>query len=567
MTIKELKNNLLLALYQRYKDNKIGPIQLTALCKQFGLIYDTPQQLLMTAKSLYNSGYIGATFLGGGEAIIRSFPAKGIEYVEENLLPKENLLIDGLNGTSNLVNPTKLDVDDGTNSQLTKKDEENNHKPSQSFKPRENIKPFKDLDVEPCFSVDELADCFIKQLDAIGKSTIESTPMIGVFAPWGRGKSYFLEHVFKQLETRHRPKKYKIIKFNAWKYQDTPAIWAYLFETIYKHTAWWQKFLIYLTKRIYSYKFWIFILLIFVVWISGFLLKEYTAIFNKINDLKTIGGIGTFIAIIWSFSLTLRDDPISAYKIIQKYTYRKSYTECLGLQNAIEKDLEKVLWGLKINKDRVVLCVDDIDRCSTEKMIGIVDSLRTVLENDKIRKRLIVICSIDIEKLMNGYKVLYHNENIDSNTNNVRGQIDKLFIFCIGLPELDSSQLSEYLMKLVYFKELGDATSGLTKYSHRTNANLYPNPSHITTSILLSSRIIHDTIMFFLDKNKDIKITPRKLRIIYYQLLFANNLAAIREIEFTEDLIEDLLNKSLTGKKIDYSHPIWGDIIETAVPY
>ena len=38
--------------------------------------------------------------------------------------------------------------------------------------------------------------------------------------------------------------KYKIIEFNAWKYQDTPEIWAYLYETIYKQALnWFQQLL------------------------------------------------------------------------------------------------------------------------------------------------------------------------------------------------------------------------------------------------------------------------------------------------------------------------------------
>lgn len=66
MTIKELKNNLLKSLYSRYKDNKTGAIQLTELCKENNLIYDSLSQLSSAAKSLKDSGYIHATFFVGG---------------------------------------------------------------------------------------------------------------------------------------------------------------------------------------------------------------------------------------------------------------------------------------------------------------------------------------------------------------------------------------------------------------------------------------------------------------------------------------------------------------------
>lgn len=127
----------------------------------------------------------------------------------------------------------------------------------------------------------------------------------------------------------------------------------------------------------------------------------------------------------------------------------------MGIQNAIESDLEDLLGVLQFKKDRVLLCVDDIDRCSTEKMVNIVDSLRTVLENDIIRDRLIVICSIDIEKLMHGYRSMY-KDFISESEEVIREQIDKVFIFSLGLAKLGPIQLDEYLRKLL---EINDSDS------------------------------------------------------------------------------------------------------------
>jgi len=63
MTIKELKANLLVSLYNRYNENRNGAIQLTDLCKESGIIYDSLSQLSSAAQSLKDSGYINATFL------------------------------------------------------------------------------------------------------------------------------------------------------------------------------------------------------------------------------------------------------------------------------------------------------------------------------------------------------------------------------------------------------------------------------------------------------------------------------------------------------------------------
>lgn len=579
MTIKELKNNLLKSLYSRYKDNKTGAIQLTELCKENNLIYDSLSQLSSAAKSLKDSGYINATFFVGGDALIMSLTAAGIEYVEENLLSQEDLVIDGLNDTSQELanNPPAIDIDIDSKSE-TDNGQESYIGFTKVFTPEERNKSIKDSEVEPCFSINDVASCFINQLDKIADSKSENIPMIGVFAPWGRGKSYFLNLIFQQLESRkekwyhsffgrNTTKNYKIIKFNAWKYQDTPAIWAYLYETIYHQTSWWQKCWLYTKKNVLSYKFLILALLISFSWLIGYLLNKYTSILDAVSNLKAIGGIGTIVTVVFSFVLTLKDNPISALKIIQKYTRRKSYNDCLGIQNAIESDLEDLLGVLQFKKDRVLLCVDDIDRCSTEKMVNIVDSLRTVLENDIIRDRLIVICSIDIEKLMHGYRSMY-KDFISESEEVIREQIDKVFIFSLGLAKLGPIQLDEYLRKLL---EINDSDSSTMAKETLFDTDRQEDALYIANSdetpIKLSDIEMYRAINEFVQKNKSSNITPRKLRIMYYQLLFANNLASKRGVTLTEKLIDNLLEKSLTGIEQNIHSQALGDIIEMAVPY
>lgn len=579
MTIKELKINLLKSLYSRYKDNKTGAIQLTELCKENNLIYDSLSQLSSAAKSLKDSGYINATFFVGGDALIMTLTAAGIEYVEENLLSQEDLVIDGLNDTSKEFanNPPAIDIDIDSKSE-TDNGQESYIGFTKVFTPEERNKSIKDSEVEPCFSINDVASCFINQLDKIADSKSENIPMIGVFAPWGRGKSYFLNLIFQQLESRkekwyhsffgrNTTKNYKIIKFNAWKYQDTPAIWAYLYETIYHQTSWWQKCWLYIKKNVLSYKFLLLALLISFSWLIGYLLNKYTSILDAVSNLKAIGGIGTIVTVVFSFVLTLKDNPISALKIIQKYTRRKSYNDCLGIQNAIESDLEDLLGVLQFKKDRVLLCVDDIDRCSTEKMVNIVDSLRTVLENDIIRDRLIVICSIDIEKLMHGYRSMY-KDFISESEEVIREQIDKVFIFSLGLAKLGPIQLDEYLRKLL---EINDSDSSTMAKETLFDTDRQEDALYIANSdetpIKLSDIEMYRAINEFVQKNKSSNITPRKLRIMYYQLLFANNLASKRGVTLTEKLIDNLLEKSLTGIEQNIHSQALGDIIEMAVPY
>lgn len=583
MTIKELKANLLLALYDRYKNKTLGAIKLAELCKEDGVIYDSLSQLSSAANNLKDLGYINAIFFEGGDAIIRSLTANGIEYVEENLLTKEDLVIDGLNDTSKYMKHGAIVIDNDTpvESDVSNSSNKENVSFSKVFSPIENIKTIKDIDVEPCFSVDELAECFIEQIDKIAESESENIPMIGVFAPWGRGKSYFLNRVSNKLEARtpqkfcilqrgNRPitKKYKIIKFNAWKYQETPAIWAYLFEIIYKHASRWQKTRIFFKQNFKFTTVIVFALLIGLSWLTGFLFKTVPEFIEGVNNLITIGGIGSILSVTLTWIYTLKDNPVSALSIIRKYTKRKSYADCLGIQNAIETDLEIVLSTLTSKKSRVLLCVDDIDRCASEKMTSIIDSLRTILENDKIRKNLIVVCSIDINKLMKGYGIVSGDETSNNISSNVREHIDKIFIFSIGLASLGSFQLKEYLYKMMSIDEYDESETIAETFVdiNRQKEAIYID-RHTDEQLVLSDKEIYKIIGDFLSKNESTNITPRKLRIMYYQLLFANNIASKHGIVLPENLIYNLLKKSLTGIEEHSKDLALSDIIEIAVPY
>lgn len=583
MTIKELKANLLLALYDRYKNQTLGAIQLTELCKEDGIIYDSLSQLSSAANNLKDLGYINAIFFEGGDAIIRSLTANGIEYVEENLLTQEDLVIDGLNDTSKYMDHRAIVINDDTPKESDVSNSSNKESVSfpKVFSPIENIKTIKDIDVEPCFSVDELAECFIEQIDKIAESESENIPMIGVFAPWGRGKSYFINRVRNKLEARiskkicifqrrNRPitKKYKIIKFNAWKYQETPAIWAYLFEVIYTHASRWQKTRIFFNQNFKFTTFLVFALLIGLSWFTGFLFKTVPEIVNGVNNLITIGGIGSILSVTLTWIYTLKDNPVSALSIIRKYTKRKSYSDCLGIQNAIEADLEIVLSTLSSKKSRVLLCVDDIDRCAPEKMTSIIDSLRTILENDKIRKNLIVVCSIDINKLMKGYGIVPGGDTSNNISSNVREHIDKIFIFSIGLASLGSYQLKEYLYKMMSIDEHDESETlaeTLVDVNRQREAIYIARPTD--EQLVLSDKEIYKIISDFLSINESTNITPRKLRIMYYQLLFANNIASKHGIVLPENLIYDLLKKSLTGTEEHSKDLALSHIIEIAVPY
>lgn len=584
MTIKELKRNILLSLYNRYKDDKSTNIGLKDLCAQENLIFDSPKQVADAAKGLKEDGYIKLTMYIGGDGLITGLTPSGIEYVEEKLLTKEDLVSDGLADTAKMVQSgMKINVDLPD----TERDEGNNQSPKSPkksvtlFKTRENFKDIVDANVTPCFGIKAVTDCFAKQLDKIATSKTESTRMLGIFGPWGRGKTYFFKQLKADLEDKQRHTlKYKIVEFNAWKYQDTPALWAYLYETIYKSSSWLEKTINFIRQTIQINDVIIYFLILVVGWLIGWFVSEHSN--NVIREfLVSIKIPASAIYLFSGIAYTLVEKPVTVRRIIKRYTSRKSYKNYLGIQNEIEENLQKLLQSMVLcpSKSRVILYVDDIDRCPSRKMVSLIEALRTVLENPKIQERLIVICSIDEKKLLQSYKqeLIANGFNQEQSNQLSREQLDKLFLFGIKLADLDSTQLQEYLETLIENSNSENKTNTPNEQKEeipfstaRQKGAFIPTNASEEIPELNDERIESLFKDYFVSHRNLRTITPRKIRIMYYQVLFALSLSSKRgngEGAFTDQLVEIMLNKYMEMEYDEDIEKAMSDIIEMAVPY
>lgn len=120
MTIKELKNNILLVLYERYKDGNASPIEFDKLCSLNSIIFDSEKQLSDAVENLNNNNYLQATFFINNKGIIRNITPEGVQFVEEYLLSKDELIEDGLKDTAKLIKAgATIDVETNTDPEIS----------------------------------------------------------------------------------------------------------------------------------------------------------------------------------------------------------------------------------------------------------------------------------------------------------------------------------------------------------------------------------------------------------------------------------------------------------------
>jgi hypothetical protein len=484
------------------------------------------------------------------------------------------------------------------------------------YKIHGNSAVIKDGDVEACFGVEQLANCYFEHIDnAAGMAS--NTAIFGLYGAWGRGKTYFFNELQKLIFNRNNKIrkgkddtiKYDIVKFNAWKYQETPSIWAYLFETIFRSKSWCFRFFYTIKRNIKS-------ILCNTILLYIHTHITYLSTMKLDNQIHWLLGVGGSSFVLWILKLWSANYN-TAISLIKKYSKGVSFTKEMGIQAEIEKELEKLLrtwiplkkentestaWYTKLGhwfynlrfkfrnrKQKVLLYVDDIDRCNEEQMMSIIDSLRTVLENDAIRKRLVVVCSIDSQKLMKGielkYQKIYSGSELQKT---VVEQMDKIFLSGLALSILCEKDICEYVDKLskeeIEYEKNEKGVGSIDNAEYQTKKHKIKNKEDVQKdaintnetkvskwrvvseiSVIELARIYKDLIL----KYKIESLTPRRTRIIYYRMLLANNLLTIvhPEKEVSKMIYEEIFLLSCDRKGKMQSSDEFYEIIKMVVPY
>ncbi len=332
-------------------------------------------------------------------------------------------------------------------------------------------------DFVPVMGVKDLANDLAEIINALPE---EKGQMIGIFGKWGRGKSFLMEELWKVLDKGF----YIRVDYHAWKYQQTPASWAYLYEILAKKYVnkpeleftfkclW--KLVCYYRRVIWLnikrkgvspiFKFLFAIIPTIATWIISYkkLGLGYTLVTGSVTSLG-------FMAFLKKLS---KDNSTKAVDLIKKFTAMHSFKEKMGIQADIQDELIKLLkvWmpenGEK--KQKVLLVVEDIDRCTEERIIQNIDALRVMLDDEEISKRLIIITAIDERILKNAIETKYNSlfannekySNIENNDENsiydkslknelISEYLDKLFISAIKLGGLNNIQRQEFLDELI----------------------------------------------------------------------------------------------------------------------
>ncbi len=390
----------------------------------------------------------------------------------------------------------------------------------------------------------------------INNMPTEENRMLAIFGKWGRGKTFFLGKLWEYL---NKDINYIRVDFEPWKYQDTPATWAYLYEQFsqkyYEGRNWftrtWNVF------RLNTVKFGWTQLILFGLSLAAYIIFMIYGSWESltIDIVKITGtlGIGAFSIKFWKTYIKFKH---TAKDIFSKYFSKSSFTDLLGIQAEIQIEFRNLIkaWKQKNNQFKILLFVDDLDRCSEEKIISIIDSLRVMLEDQVISENLVIITAVDeriLKRAINfKYSRLINKASEDTITVEklTKEYIDKLFILALKLNDLNAKERDEFLYELtksereamkiktseIEYNSLEDIIDIKEEEKEETDemdTELYGDIEDISIDTSHEAYSLMDEEEFKILRHS-IQIsegtTPRQIRIFYYRYLLAKTLLISR---------------------------------------
>lgn len=250
---------------------------------------------------------------------------------------------------------------------------------------------------------------------------------IGIYANWGSGKTQVLNFIKQNLKTKKSLKDYfvfslnkemqyfcEIVDFDAWQYNDLEHIWASLMMELMKKCMnkrffyfiyLWHKLLVFVKTKWSEVLFKciiIFLLFLYAKQISPVL--NSNVIIDILNLSWWAKSVGIILLAIFPDLFKLGF--LNIDKEFLKCFKTPDYNEQLGFRKEI-KDLICYTLSYLSNKGkkRIVLFIDNLDRCSFSNIKQIIDAISQFLEIcNKSETNLITIFAMDKSIIQNALK-------------------------------------------------------------------------------------------------------------------------------------------------------------------
>lgn len=274
----------------------------------------------------------------------------------------------------------------------------------------------------------------------------ETPSTIGIFGEWGSGKTSLMLMIEDQLNKNN----IKTIWFNAWKYNKEEALWRALILCILNNLNKDQKIDIETKEKLYEA-------------ISTEKLGQMQVDWLEIGKtlVQGIGPLILFPGIANCLSSGNLIDKISNAFTRQKIQQNQERISSIEEFDSLYKNLIKA--QVKEN-ERVVIFIDDLDRCVPIQSIEVLEALKTFLDAEGC----VFVVACDTRLINQGLKVKYPDiSNIDLDE-----YLGKIVQFAFTIPPIHVEEAERFINNF-------DLSIGYSEISRLLSRTLERNPRKI----------------------------------------------------------------------------------------
>ncbi|MHA1275136.1 MAG: KAP family P-loop NTPase fold protein [Promethearchaeota archaeon] len=285
------------------------------------------------------------------------------------------------------------------------------------------------------------------------KHFLENCPSpntIGLFGPWGSGKTSLKNFLINEIE-KDENSKIIPIDFISWKYENTGDIFSPLLKKLIKKTGWKKKDRL---KNISS---------IIILAVTNIALKKLTGNMFGLEDIKSINKVKKNFGNYSNIFEQLEKSGEEFQRLIKEI-----------IENENKKTKDKSI------KDRVIIFIDELDRCSPENSIKLLESVKNYLESEGC----IFVILADDEIIAS-----YINKKYEGTSINGFKYLEKIINFKFRIPETPEQIFHEFILKI---QSLWNFNLNLNKF---TLENKIKNPRIIC-------RVINKYKLYYERKNE-----------------------------------------------------------------
>lgn len=234
---------------------------------------------------------------------------------------------------------------------------------------------------------------------------------IGIFGPWGSGKSTLIQYLDEKLEEKRNNLEFFRIQFNPWVYREDKNLIVPLLHTIQDSLDQDPR-------------------------------NHIVESAKKIGTVLTRLGAALLLKTVTANQVTLKDLEE------QEKVYMEQHQRAKSVMRTLRKELQGIINEITGNGNdgRVVFFIDDLDRCEADQIVALLESIKLFLD----LKHCFFVLALDEEVVHRGIQIKYADfEFLDDRQDQIgREYLEKMIQLPLYLYPLSENEVEDYLKRL-----------------------------------------------------------------------------------------------------------------------